>query len=163
MKREFEGKTVMVTGGGSGIGAEIARRLAAAGAQVVVADIDQAAAEEVAEQIEKAGGTVLSLHQDVGDPDSVRRSVEVTLDRFGALDLAVNNAGIGGGQAPVADYSLEDWNQVIAINLSGVFHGLKYQIPAMLRSGGGSIVNLSSILGTVGAHNHAGYVAAKHG
>ena len=163
MKREFEGKSAMVTGAGSGIGAEIARRLAAAGARVIVADINQPAADEVAAEIEKAGGKALAIHQDVGDPDSVRRSVELALDRFGGLDLAVNNAGIGGGQEPVADYSLEDWNQVIAINLSGVFHGLKYQIPALLRSGGGSIVNLASILGSVGAHNHAGYVAAKHG
>ncbi|MDT9601049.1 SDR family NAD(P)-dependent oxidoreductase [Sphingosinicella rhizophila] len=162
MKREFEGKTAMVTGAGSGIGAEIARRLAAQGAQVVVADVNEAAASEVVAEIEKPGGTALSVHQDVGDAESVRRSVEFALERFGGLDLAVNNAGIGGGDAPVADYGLDDWDKVVAVNLSGVFYGLKYEIPALLRSGGGSIVNVASILGSVGALNHAGYVAAKH-
>lgn len=163
MKREFEGKTAMVTGAGSGIGADIARRLAAEGARVVVADIDEAAAAEVAAEIEKAGGTAAAVHQDVSDAASVRRSVDFTLERFGGLDLAVNNAGIGGDQAPTADYSLEGWDKVIAINLSGVFYGLKSQIPALLRSGGGSIVNIASILGSVGSANSAGYVAAKHG
>ncbi len=163
MTKEFEGKTAMVTGAGSGIGAEIARRLGAAGAKVVVADINQAAAGEVAAEIEKAGGTAASIHQDVSDADSVRRSVELAVERFGGLDLAVNNAGIGGDQAPTADYGLEDWDKVIAINLSGVFYGLKYQLPALLRSGGGSIVNIASILGSVGSANSSGYVAAKHG
>ena len=162
MKREFEDKTAMVTGAGSGIGAKIALRLGAEGARVVVADIDEAAAGEVAAEIEKAGGTALAVRQDVGDPHSVRRSVELVLERFGGLDLAVNNAGIGGGDAPVADYGLDDWDKVVAVNLSGVFYGLKYEIPAMLRSGGGSIVNIASILGSVGAFNHAGYVATKH-
>lgn len=162
MKREFEGKIAMVTGAGSGIGAEIAKRLAAEGARVVVADIDEAAAGEVAAEIEKAGGMAAPVHQDVGDADSVRRSVDFALERFGGLDLAVNNAGIGGGDAPVADYGLDDWDQVVAVNLSGVFYGLKYEMPALLRSGGGSIVNIASILGSVGALNHAGYVATKH-
>lgn len=163
MTREFEGKTALVTGAASGIGAEIARRLGAQGARVVVGDIDEDAAASLAEEIESAGGTAASIHQDVGDAESVRRSVEFAVERFGGLELAVNNAGISGGQAPVADYSLEDWDKVIAVNLSGVFYGLKYQVPALLRSGGGSIVNLASILGSVGARNSAGYVAAKHG
>lgn len=162
MKPEFEGKIAMVTGAGSGIGAEIARRLGAEGARVVVADINEAAAGEVAAAIEKAGGTAASVHQDVGDADTVRRSVDFALERFGGLDLAVNNAGIGGGDAPVADYGLDDWDEVVSVNLSGVFYGLKYEIPALLRSGGGSIVNIASILGSVGALNHAGYVATKH-
>jgi NAD(P)-dependent dehydrogenase (short-subunit alcohol dehydrogenase family) len=163
MKREFEGKIAMVTGAGSGIGAEIARRLASQGASVLVADLDEAAAGKVAAEIEKDGGTAASVHQDVGDPESVRRSIEFVLERFGGLDLAVNNAGIGGAQSPVAEYGIEDWAKVIDVNLSGVFYGLKYQIPALLRSGGGSVVNLASILGSVGSPNSAGYVAAKHG
>ncbi len=163
MTKEFISKTAMVTGAGSGIGAEIARRLGAAGAKVVVADVNETAAGEVAAEIEKAGGTAASIRQDVSDPESVRRSVELAVERFGGLDLAVNNAGIGGDQAPTADYGLEDWDKVIAINLSGVFYGLKYQIPALLQSGGGSIVNIASILGSVGSANSSGYVAAKHG
>lgn len=162
MTREFEQKTAMVTGAGSGIGAEIARRLGANGARVVVADVNEAAAQDIASAIEKDGGTALSVHQDVSDPESVRQSVEFALERFRSLDLAVNNAGIGGAQAPVAEYGLDDWDKVIAINLSGVFYGLKYQLPALLRSGGGSIVNLASILGSVGSANSAAYVAAKH-
>ena len=162
MKREFDGKTAMVTGAGSGIGAEIARRLGAQGAQVIVGDVDEAAAKIVAAEIAKEEGVAFAIQQDVGDPDSVRRSVELALDRYGRLDLAVNNAGIGGDQAPVAEYTLDGWDKVIAVNLSGVFYGLKYQIPALLRSGGGAIVNVASILGTVGSANSAGYVAAKH-
>ena len=128
----------------------------------LVGDLDEAAAKSVAAEIEKAEGTAFAVQQDVGDADSVRRSVELALDRYGRLDLAVNNAGIGGDQAPVAEYSLDGWDKVIAVNLSGVFYGLKYQIPALLRSGGGAIVNVASILGTVGSANSAGYVAAKH-
>lgn len=163
MEREFEGKTVLVTGAGSGIGAEIARRLGARGARVIVADLNEGAARDVASQIEKEGGTAMAVQQDVGDAESVRRSVELALERFGGLDMAVNNAGISGAIGPVAEYSLEDWDKVIAINLSGVFYGLKHQIPALLRSGGGSIVNIASILGSVGAANSPAYVAAKHG
>jgi len=84
-------------------------------------------------------------------------------ETYGGLDVAVNNAGIGGAMAPVAEHSLEDWAKVIAVNLSGVFYGLKYEIPAILRSGGGAIVNMASILGSVGSANSCGYVAAKHG
>lgn len=163
MKHEFTGKTVLVTGAGSGIGAEIARRLGARDARVIVADLNEEAARSVASEIEKEGGTAVSVQQDVGDAESVRRSVELAVERFGGLDMAVNNAGISGAIGPVADYSLEDWDKVIAINLSGVFYGLKHQIPALLRSGGGSIVNLASILGSVGAANSPAYVAAKHG
>ena len=163
MTRDFEGKTAMVTGAGSGIGAEIARRLGNQGANVVVADLNADTANQIAQEIEKNGGTAAPVHQDVSDPVSVRNSVEFALKEFGDLNFAVNNAGISGGFAAVADHDLQDWDKVIAINLSGVFYGLKYQIPAIIRSGGGSIVNLASILGSVGSANSAGYVAAKHG
>ncbi len=163
MLKQFENKVAMVTGAGSGIGAAIAKRLADEGATVVVADINEAAAGEVAREIESKGGTAAAVQQDVADAASVEKSVGFALDRFGRLDIAINNAGIGGGNEPTADYSLEDWDKVIAVNLSGVFYGMKYQIPALRKSGGGAIVNIASILGSVGARKVAGYVAAKHG
>lgn len=166
MTKEFENKVAMVTGAASGIGAAIARRFAAEGASVVVADINEDAASKVAEAIERDGGIAASVHQNVADPQSVRQSVEFALKRFGNLHVAVNNAGIVGDQAPVADYGLEDWDQVIAVNLSGVFYGLKYQLPALARSGGGSIVNIASISGHVvnrGVDPHVAYGAAKAG
>jgi NAD(P)-dependent dehydrogenase (short-subunit alcohol dehydrogenase family) len=163
MTKMFENKVAMVTGGGSGIGAAMARRFAEEGATVVVADLDEKAAGKVASAIEKDGRTAVAVRQDVGDPESVEKSVDFAVQKFGRLDVAVNNAGITGDLAPTADYGLEGWDKVIAVNLSGVFYGMKYQIPAMLRSGGGSIVNIASILGSVGARDSAGYNAAKHG
>jgi NAD(P)-dependent dehydrogenase (short-subunit alcohol dehydrogenase family) len=163
MSKLFENKVAMVTGGGSGIGAAIARRFAEEGATVVVGDVDEKAASQVAAGIEKDGGTAVAIRQDVGDPASVEKSVELAVEKFGRLDVAVNNAGITGDLKPTADYSLEGWDKVIAVNLSGVFYGMKHQIPAMLSSGGGSIVNIASILGSVAARDSAGYNAAKHG
>ena len=138
----------------------MARRFAEEGAKVVVGDLDEEAARKIADEI---GGDAIAVQQDVGDPAPVEKSVAFALDKFGRLDVAVNNAGIGGGNTRLADYSLEDWDKVIAVNLSGVFYGMKYQIPAMLRSGGGAIVNIASIMGSVAARDIAGYNAAKHG
>ncbi|QHM72287.1 SDR family NAD(P)-dependent oxidoreductase [Mixta intestinalis] len=163
MTKRFKNKVAMVTGAGSGIGAAIACQLAAEGAHVIVADLNEENATRVTAEITEAGGIAVAVRQDVSDAQSVADSVAFALEQFGALHYAVNNAGIGGGNAPLANYSLDDWHSVIGVNLNGVFYGLKYQIPALLRSGGGSIVNVASILGTVSRPNFSGYVAAKHG
>jgi len=158
----FQDKSAIVTGAGSGIGAAIAGELARGGAKVICADIDKDAAERMARQIVSAGGQARAFRVDVADAGSVREMVIFAVDTFGGLHLAVNNAGIGGPQAAIADYPLDGWQQVIDINLNGVFYGMKYQIAAMLKSGGGAIVNMSSILGSVGWASSSAYVAAKH-
>lgn len=155
----FEGKVALVTGAASGIGEAIARRLAAGGATVAVADIDERPAKEVAESI---GAGAFAAAVDVSNPESIEELVDRIVRETGRLDVAVNNAGIGGPSAPVAEYPLDGWRKVIAVNLDGVFYGMRYQIPAMLRNGGGSIVNISSILGSVGFAQSAAYVSAKH-
>lgn len=159
---EFKGKVAIVTGAASGIGAAVARELAAGGAEVVVADLERAAAEAVAAEIKAAGGKAHAFAVDVANAGSVEKMVDFAVSTCGGLHLAVNNAGIGGPQAMVADYPLDGWRQVIDVNLNGVFYGMKYEIAAMLKSGGGAIVNMSSILGSVGFANSSAYVAAKH-
>ncbi len=159
----FTGKTAIVTGAGSGIGAEIARELGRSGARVIVSDIDATAAEAVAGEIRQAGGSADASVDDVADPAAMERLVALAEEKGGGLHMAVNNAGIGGPQALTGDYPLDGWKQVIDINLNGVFYGMRYQIPAMLRAGGGAIVNMASILGSVGFANSSAYSAAKHG
>ncbi|MEG3765776.1 glucose 1-dehydrogenase [Alteromonas sp. 14N.309.X.WAT.G.H12] len=160
---DFSEKTALVTGAGSGIGEAVARLLAKGGASVVISDINQTAAEKVASSINDAGGTALVKAADTSDHEQVKAAVDFTCAEFGKLSLAFNNAGILGATVPTGELSIEDWNKIISINLSGVFYGLRYQIPAMLKTGGGAIVNTASILGLVGTPNLAGYVAAKHG
>jgi NAD(P)-dependent dehydrogenase (short-subunit alcohol dehydrogenase family) len=159
----IEGRVALVTGAGSGIGEASALDLAARGAKVVVADLSAESAERVTAAITKAGGEATALTVDVATPASVEAMVQAVLERYDGLDLAVNNAGIGGLSAPVGEYTVEAWNQVIGVNLNGVFYCMRHEIPAMLRRGGGSIVNMASILGSVGIANSSAYVAAKHG
>lgn len=163
MSREFEGKAALVTGAASGIGLAIARRLAGGGAAVVVADYDEDGAQLAAGELETAGGRAEPFVVDVTDPESVREAVRFTTETYGSLDLAVNNAGIGGPSLPTGEYDVAAWNRVIATNLSGVFHGLRYELPVMAEAGSGAIVNMSSILGTNGFAGSPAYVAAKHG
>jgi NAD(P)-dependent dehydrogenase (short-subunit alcohol dehydrogenase family) len=159
---DFQGKVAMVTGGGSGIGEACVMEFASRGAQVVIADFNLEGAERVAAA---AGGDAHAavVKVDVADPASVEAMVRFATDRYGRLDIAVNNAGIGGEANPTGEYSVEGWDRVIDVNLNGVFYCMRYQIPAMLEAGGGSIVNMASILGWVGFASSAAYVAAKHG
>lgn len=156
-------KVAIVTGAASGIGRAIALAYAAAGAKVVVSDMDAKGGEGTVALIREAGGDALFAACDVSKPQDCTALVERAVGAWGRLDIACNNAGIGGDLAPTADYPVEAWNQVIAINLTGVFHCMRAQIPAMLKTGGGAIVNMASVLGAVGMANAPAYSAAKHG
>ncbi|HSO93271.1 MAG TPA: SDR family oxidoreductase [Candidatus Dormibacteraeota bacterium] len=162
-RARFTGKVALVTGAGSGIGEACAMALAQEGAKVLVADINRGAAARVQAAIKQAGGEGLAVQVDVTDPSSVEAMVSVASASYGGLDIAVNNAGIGGEQNPIGQYSLEGWKKVIDVNLNGVFYCMRYEIPAMQKRGGGAIVNMASILGSVGFGNSAAYVTAKHG
>lgn len=161
--QEFAGRTALVTGGASGIGLALAHRLAAGGASVVVADYDEANARKAVAELESAGAKAAAVAMDVTDPASVEAGVRFAVDAFGALHLAVNNAGIGGPSNPTGEYTIEDWDRVVATNLSGVFYSMRYELPAIVAAGGGAVVNMSSILGTNGFAGSPAYVAAKHG
>jgi NAD(P)-dependent dehydrogenase (short-subunit alcohol dehydrogenase family) len=159
----LKSKVALVTGAGSGIGRAIALCWAREGAKVVVSDLQVQAGEETAAMVRSLGGEAIFAAADVGKVADCQALIERAVSHFGRLDVACNNAGIGGPQAPTADYPLDGWSQVININLTGVFYAMKYQIPAMLKTGGGSIINIASILGAVGFANAPAYTAAKHG
>ncbi|MFJ2226488.1 SDR family NAD(P)-dependent oxidoreductase [Streptomyces halstedii] len=160
---EFAGKVALVTGGASGIGLALSRRLAASGAAVVVADHHADSAVKTADELKATGARAAAVTLDVTDPASVEAGVRFAVDTFGALHLAVNNAGIGGPSQPTGEYAVEDWDKVVATNLSGVFYSMRYELPAILAAGGGAVVNISSSLGTNGFAGSPAYVAAKHG
>jgi NAD(P)-dependent dehydrogenase (short-subunit alcohol dehydrogenase family) len=159
----LKNKVALVTGASSGIGRAVALVWAREGARVVVSDMNRAGGEETVALVRAQGGESIFLAADVGQPKDAQSLVEQTVAHFGRLDVACNNAGIGGPSAPIADYPLEGWAQVININLSGVFYGMQQQIAAMLKTGGGSIVNMASVLGAVGFATNSAYTAAKHG
>lgn len=159
---EFSDKVAIVTGGASGIGEAIVKELARGGAKVVVADRDVSGTLRVVDEVKSSGGHAAPFELDVARAAANAAMVDFAVETFGALHLAVNNAGIGGPSVPTGEYPLDGWQQVIDINLNGVFFGMRYEIPAMLKSGGGSIVNMASILGSVGWANAVAYTAAKH-
>jgi NAD(P)-dependent dehydrogenase (short-subunit alcohol dehydrogenase family) len=160
---EFKDKVALVTGGSSGIGEACVLSFAQKGAKVVVVDIDEENGKSVVEQIKQDGGEAIFLNVNVLDHAAVEKMVKDTVEAFGRLDYAVNNAGIGGAQADTGEYQIEDWLQVIDINLNGLFYCMGYEIPQMLKQGSGAIVNVSSILGTNPFEKTSAYTASKHG
>jgi NAD(P)-dependent dehydrogenase (short-subunit alcohol dehydrogenase family) len=160
---QFHNKVALVTGGGGGIGRVTAVALAEAGAQVVVADVAVQAGEETARLIEDRGGRSLFIQTDVTQADQVQRMIDQTVAHFGRLDCAFNNAGIEGTLARTADIAEAEFDQLLAVNLKGVWLCMKAEIQQMLRQGGGAIVNTASVAGVVGAHSMPIYSATKHG
>lgn len=160
---QLNDKVAIVTGAGSGIGRSVAALYAKNGAKVVVSDVDDAGGAETVDLIQKAGGQAVYHRADVSSAVDCEALVDFATNKYGRLDLACNNAGIGGESNPTGAYTIEGWEKVIGINLSGVFYSMRYEIPAMLKTGGGAIVNMSSILGQVAFAAFPAYVAAKHG
>jgi NAD(P)-dependent dehydrogenase (short-subunit alcohol dehydrogenase family) len=161
--RDKAGKVGLVTGAGSGLGEAAARRLAADGARIVVADRYAAAADRVATELRAAGHTASAFTADVRSFDDTERLVAFTVTTYGALDLAFNNAGITPRLVNVHDIVLDDWNDVIAINLNGVFHSMKAELAHMIKAGGGAILNMASTAGVMAHAGRAAYSASKHG
>jgi NAD(P)-dependent dehydrogenase (short-subunit alcohol dehydrogenase family) len=163
MADRVKGKVALITGGGSGIGRATAMLFASEGARVVVADYNVEGGERTAKAIKEAGGDAVFHPADVANPGEVETLVRKTIEAYGRLDCAFNNAGIEGQFSSTPECTLENWQRVIGINLSGVFYCMKYEVPEMLKTGGGTIVNTSSICGLAGIANTAAYTAAKHG
>jgi NAD(P)-dependent dehydrogenase (short-subunit alcohol dehydrogenase family) len=162
-KGRFAGKVAFVTGAGSGMGRTTALAFAREGAAVAAADIAEHGNQETARMIEEGGGQALAVHCDVSRADDVKAALGRSVDAFGKLDIAFNNAGIEQPLRATAELTEEEWDRIIAINLRGVFVCMKYEIPLMLKQGAGSIVNTSSGAGVKGFADQAAYTAAKHG
>ncbi len=158
----LQDKVAIITGSGSGIGKAAALLYAREGAKVVVSDINEKNGDAVVKEIKAAGGEAFFIKADSSKPEDNKSLVDGAVKKYGRLDIAVNNAGIGGPLGATGEYPIDGWQKVIDINLSGVFYGLRYQIPAMEKNGG-SIINVASILGQAGTRNSPAYVAAKHG
>ncbi|MFN1834166.1 SDR family oxidoreductase [Balneola sp. MJW-20] len=155
-------KVALITGGAAGIGRATAIRFAEEGTRVVICDIDNSGLKETEELIKKMGAEVLSLKGSISDSTDVQKIIKETINKFGRLDYACNNAGIEGASAYTADYEEQDWDRVLNINLRGQWLCMKYELPEIIKSGG-AIVNVSSILGRVGFAGAPAYTAAKHG
>lgn len=163
MNKRFEGKVAFVTGAGSGIGRAAALAFAREGANVVVADISDKGNQETARMVEELGARSLAVRCNVTQAGDIQAALDKTIDAFGRLDFAFNNAGIEYAIKPAADVDEEEWKRIIDIDLSGIFLCMKYEIPLILKQGGGAIVNTSSGAGVRGFKGGAAYCAAKHG
>lgn len=161
-ERDFDGKVALITGGASGLGRAAARLLAERGARVVVADVDDEGGAATVADCKAAGSDALYVRTDVTEDAQVAAAVAAAVDTWGRLDVAMNNAGINGPTKLVADYTPEEWNRVLAVNLNGIFHGIRHEVPQMIKQGGGAIVNTSSGAGLVGFPMLPAYVASKH-
>lgn len=160
---QLENKVAIVTGAGSGIGMETAILFAQEGAKVTISDINEEAGRKVVDAIKSNGGDAIFVKANSASAEDNRKLVEETVQAFGALHISVNNAGVGSDFAKVSDVKIEDWQRVIDINLTGVFYGMKYQIPEMVKANGGSVINIASILGQAGFEGSSAYAASKHG
>ena len=163
MSLQFADKAALVTGGASGIGRAAALSFAHGGARVVVADVDQVGGEETVRLVKTEGGEAVFVKTDVRRAFDVEAMVAVAVQSFGRLDIAFNNAGVLGSGAAMIDFTEDDWDDVMGINLKGVWLCMKHEIPAMIQAGGGAIVNTSSIAGLVGSQHSPAYAASKHG
>lgn len=163
MAGQLQDKVAVITGAGSGIGRATAIAFAREGARIVASDLNEETAQQTRDTIREAGGEAEALRADVASESDNEALVRAAVDAFGRLDVAVNNAGIEGVIASTVDYPTEEWDKIIAINLSSVYYGMRHQIAQMREQGGGSIVNMASILGLVGFDETPGYTAAKHG
>ena len=162
-KEKEEKRAVIVTGGAKGIGRAAALAFAEQCSRVAVADVEEQEGKETVEMIREKGEEAIFIHTDVSSHEQVKTMVDKTVDTFGRLDCAFNNAGIEGEQSKTAEGTIENWNRVVGINLTGVWMCMKYEIPRMLENGGGSIVNMASVAGRVGFPNIPAYTATKHG
>src|SRR5262244_2076478 len=164
MAGRVEGKVALVTGGASGIGRATALTFAREGAKLVVADMNEEGGHQTVHMITEQGGEAIFVRTDVSQAVEAQALISQAVATYGRLDCAHNNAGIsGGGRALTAEYAEERWHQVIAVNLTGVWLCMKYEIPQMLHQGGGAVVNTASIAGLVGGTVNAAYTASKHG
>jgi NAD(P)-dependent dehydrogenase (short-subunit alcohol dehydrogenase family) len=158
----FDGRVALVTGGGSGIGEACVKRLADLGASVLIVDRDRDNADRVREEVASAGGPAEVLVAELTDPSACAGAVEHAVSTFGGLHIAVNNAGISGSVTPLHEFDLDEYRQVMSVNVDAVFYCMRYEIAHMLGAGGGSIVNMSSIFGVGARDNYPAYVASKH-
>ncbi len=164
MPGTLNGKVALVTGGASGIGRATALTFAREGAKLVIADMNEDGGQQTVHLITEKGGEAIFVRTDVSKAVEVQALISTAVETYGRLDCAHNNAGIsGGGRALTAEYPEETWHQVIAVNLTGVWLCMKYEIPQMLHQGGGVIVNTASVAGLIGGRGLAAYVASKHG